>query len=192
MSERLHQSPEQEHNTDAAHVTAHEHHDRIAEQVERRAELSKSIEANVDSARREALESAKKTEALESSKQEKPARAEKAPVVRKRTKKNLDTSFKKQMSDVQHDMPAPSRTFSKLIHTKGVEQASEAVGSTIARPNAILAGSMSAFILVLAIYLLARYVGYPLSGFEVIGSFIIGWLIGIIFDFMRIMITGKR
>lgn len=189
MSERL-QSPEHTARPEALAETAKEQHERMAERLERRAEQSKE-KSDVEKATHEALETAKKTEKLDESKQNK-ASVEKVKEKPKRTKKNLDISFNKQMSDARHDMPAPSRAFSKLIHNKAVEKVSEAVGSTIARPNAILAGSMTAFVIVLGIYLLARYVGYPLSGFEVIGSFIIGWLLGIIFDFMRIMITGKR
>ena len=95
------------------------------------------------------------------------------------------------MTDARREMSAPSRAFSKLIHTKAVEKSSEAVGSTVARPNAILSGSIMAFVLTAGLYFWAKYVGYPLSGFETIGAFIIGWLIGMIIDFTRIMFTGK-
>jgi hypothetical protein len=108
-----------------------------------------------------------------------------------RTKKSLETSFKTQMKDIRNEMPVLNRTFSKIIHTKAVETTSEAIGSTLARPNAILSGSIVAFILTAGFYFWAKYVGYPLSGFETIGAFIVGWLIGIIFDFTRIMFTGK-
>ena len=88
-------------------------------------------------------------------------------------------------------MFANIRSIGKLIHAKAVEKTSEAVGSTIARPNAILSGSIMAFALTAGLYFWAKYVGYPLSGFETIGAFIIGWLVGMIYDFTRIMFTGK-
>ena len=56
----------------------------------------------------------------------------------------------------------------------------------------MLAGAIGAFIITLAIYLIAKSYGYRLSGFETIGGFILGWIIGILFDFFRVMITGKR
>lgn len=107
------------------------------------------------------------------------------------TKKTRVIAFNKQMKQIRSEMSPVGRTFSKFIHAKPVEKASEAIGSTVARPNAILAGSAAAFLLTAALYTWARYVGYPLSGFETIGAFILGWLVGIIIDFSRIMITGK-
>jgi len=96
------------------------------------------------------------------------------------------------MKETQAQMSAPARAFSKTIHNPVVERTSEVVGSTVARPNAILAGSLSAFILTLVIYLVAKYYGYPLSGFETIAAFVLGWAIGLLIDYLRVMITGKR
>jgi hypothetical protein len=45
---------------------------------------------------------------------------------------------------------------------------------------------------VLALYVFAKTLGFTLSGFETIGAFVIGWIIGILFDFLRAMITGKQ
>ena len=73
-----------------------------------------------------------------------------------------------------------------------VEKASDTVGTTIARPNAILSGAVFAFIITLLTYTIAKKSGYVLSGFETIGSFILGWIIGIIYDYLRILITGKK
>ena len=41
-------------------------------------------------------------------------------------------------------------------------------------------------------YMIASKYGYPLSGAETIASFATGWLLGQIFDYLRVMITGKR
>jgi preprotein translocase subunit SecF len=103
-----------------------------------------------------------------------------------------DKSYKETMQSVERELSAPERVFSKIIHTKTVETVSDTVGSTVARPNAILAGSICAFVLVLVVYLVARDRGYGLSGFETIGAFIIGWIIGVLIDFLRVMISGKR
>ncbi len=79
-----------------------------------------------------------------------------------------------------------------MIHNPVVEKTSEVVGATVARPNAILAGALVAFFAVLAVYLTAKHFGYVLSGFETIGAFIVGWVIGILYDFFKVMITGKK
>lgn len=103
-----------------------------------------------------------------------------------------DAAYNATMATIQQDMSAPARTFSKIIHNKAVEKTSDVVGGTIARPNSLLAGSVFAFILVAALYVEARYIGYSLSGFETIGAFIAGWILGIVYDFLRTMITGKK
>lgn len=106
-------------------------------------------------------------------------------------KADRDKAYKNIMDVTRTQMSAPARAFSKVIHNPFIEKTSEVVGSTIARPNAILTGSVSALILVLGVYTIAHFFGYPLSGFETIGAFILGWLIGIIYDFFYAMITGK-
>ncbi|MFI5212365.1 MAG: hypothetical protein ACHQTE_00195 [Candidatus Saccharimonadales bacterium] len=107
-------------------------------------------------------------------------------------KKERDASYSRTMQQVQSELNAPSRAFSKVIHNKVVEKTSETLGATIARPNAILAGAVAAFIFTLALYIIAKHFGYRLSGFETIGAFILGWIVGQLFDFLRVMITGKR
>jgi hypothetical protein len=96
------------------------------------------------------------------------------------------------MDHIQVKMKAPSRAFSKVIHNPTVEKISDVAGNTIAKPNAILFGGLFAFLGVLGLYALARHIGFSLSGFETIAMFIVGWLVGILVDFFRTMITGKR
>lgn len=104
----------------------------------------------------------------------------------------LEASYNATMDEVRTHMSAPSKAFSKVIHNKVVDGVSNAVGSTVARPNAILSGAVFAFVLTLAIYLVAKNLGYPLSGFETIGAFILGWILGILYDFLKVMITGRK
>ncbi|MDB5177721.1 MAG: hypothetical protein JWO61_104 [Candidatus Saccharibacteria bacterium] len=108
------------------------------------------------------------------------------------SKKEAAANYKRTMSHVQSELPLPSRAFSKLIHNKAVERISDAVGSTVARPNAILAGSLVAFVFTLGLFLLARYYGYPLSGTETIAAFIVGWMIGLLFDYLKLEFTGGK
>jgi len=90
------------------------------------------------------------------------------------------------MYHTQAEMSPASRAFSKVIHQPIIEQVSTAVGSTVARPNAILFGALFAIIISGGIYLIARYYGYALSGFEAIGAFCIGWVVGMLVDFVRL------
>lgn len=117
-----------------------------------------------------------------------PAERRNGPI----SKAERDASFNAIMDEERSQMSAPSRAFSKVIHNKAVEKTSEVVGSTVARPNAILSGAIFAFILTLGTYLVAKNLGYPLSGFETIGAFALGWILGVAYDFLRVMITGKK
>lgn len=97
-------------------------------------------------------------------------------------------AYKDIMRHTQAELTPASRTFSKVIHHPVVEQASAAIGATIARPNAILFGALFALIISGGIYAIARYYGYALSGFEAIGSFAIGWVFGMLVDFVRLAV----
>lgn len=159
-------------------------HEKLREQTEKQHET-------VEAAHEKALELAKEKESTKHEQEERapsPAERRRGPI----SKKERDASFNKTMQEVRSQMSGPSRTFSKLIHNKAVEKTSEVVGGTVARPNALLSGAVFAFLLVLGVYVVAKNFGYPLSGFETIAAFAIGWLLGIAFDFVKIMITGRK
>lgn len=186
MSAERIKSPETERNAGDLEHSA-EHHERLRENREKAGEKSPE---RVDDTLKEALERAN---SIETEKQ--PTEQETSPVERRAAgpnKREQEASFKTTMNEVRTHMAAPSRAFSTLIHNKAVERASEAAGKTIARPNAILSGAAFAFILTLGVYLLAKNLGYPLSGFETMGAFALGWIIGLIYDFLKVMITGRK
>lgn len=114
-----------------------------------------------------------------------------ARIVRRATKSQKQAHYKTTMKQVQAEMSAPARTFSKFIHNPAVEKTSDAAAATVARPNAILSGSVCAFIVVLAVYLIAKHYGYVLSGFETIGAFVLGWVLGLIYDYARVALVGR-
>lgn len=166
-----------------------EHRKRLMEKLDERAG-EKGHENDEQSARHEALERATSVEREVTPPTERqPSPAERRGPV---SKAEREASFTTTMNEVQSQMSAPSRAFSKVIHAKPIEKVSEITGATVARPNAILSGAVFAFTLTLAVYLVAKNIGYPLSGFESIGAFILGWLLGIAYDFVKAMITGRR
>jgi len=163
--------------------------------VERAVETSKveSGEKAEAKARSEALKEAVSVERGSAEKKGKEASG--SPAKRRHgvvSKKERETSYKHHMKQLQSELTPSQRVFSKFIHNPVVEKTSEVIGSTIARPNAILSGAMLAFFLVLAVYLISKFYGYTLSGFETIGAFIAGWILGILYDFFKVMITGKK
>ncbi len=163
--------------------------------VERAAEKSKveNGEKNEAEARVEALKEAISVERGSAEKKGKESSG--SPAKRRHgvvSKKEREASYKQHMTQVQAELKPAQRAFSKVIHNPVVEKASDAIGGTIARPNAILSGAVVAFFLVLGVYVIAKYYGYPLSGFESIGAFIVGWILGLLYDFFKVMITGKK
>lgn len=186
-----HNHIEQELNTEAMQQVAEQGRERIAEKLERSADNPTSKRSE-EQLRSEALEqaSAKHENELRNidRQSENMERKRKAPT----TKREREAAFTHVMDSTRSHMSPAARTFSKVIHTPIVEKASEVASKTIVRPNAILSGSVSAFILVLAVLLIARYYGYPLSGSETIIAFVAGWLIGMLYDLFRAMITGGK
>lgn len=101
-------------------------------------------------------------------------------------------SYKQTLRNIQSEMSGPSRVFSKIIHNKTVDKTSDFIGNTVARPNAILSGAVCAFVLVFGLYTLAKYMGFALYGSETIAAFIIGWVLGVLFDLLRGVFRRRR
>ena len=183
-------NPEQERRKEELEKVGVERREALREQHEKADEHSHE---SIDEARREALE---KAQSIEKQELTKPKERHLSPAERRSerliSKAERDASFDKTMQEVRTHMSPTSRAFSTVIHNKTIEKISDAAGSTVARPNAILAGAIFAFILTLGVYLVAKNMGYPLSGFETIGAFALGWLLGIAYDFLKIMITGRK
>lgn len=163
--------------------------------IERAVETSKveSGEKAEKEARNEALKEAVSVERGSAEKKGKERSG--APAKRRHgvvSKKEREASYKHHMKQLQSELSPTQRAFSKVIHNPVIEKTSEVVGSTIARPNAILAGAVVAFFLVLGVYVVSKFYGYTLSGFETIGAFIVGWILGILYDFFKVMLTGKK
>lgn len=191
MSNAEQQPQNPENNLETPKVSA-EQYEALEKNLENNAENIESGEKAEEKARTEALETAI---SVEKGGAEKKTSTNGGPASRRRggiSKKEKTASFNKHMKQVQAELPPTQRAFSKVIHAPIVEKTSEVVGATIARPNAILSGAIVAFVVVLTVYLIAKNLGYPLSGFETIGAFIVGWVIGVLYDYFRVMITGKK
>lgn len=175
-----------EHSKEHLELLGEKHGERIKESHERAAE--KSPERSAEDIKKEALEHASHAE-KESKQLEKAAERPKNQMI---SAHERDISYQKNMAEVQAQLSPASRTFSKVIHHPVVEKASDTIGGTVARPNAILAGAVLAFTFTLGIYTMARFYGYTLSGTETIAAFLLGWIVGIAFDYLRLLIVGKH
>lgn len=153
--------------------------------TEKAIEKSQEVEAT----KLEAIAEAEKSEQQKNS--EKQKKAERAPK-ELLTKEVIETKYQKTLDDMQTNLPSKaSRTFSRVIHNPVIEKTSEVVGNTVARPNLVISGAIGAIASVI-VYFIARKYGYPLSGFETIGLFILGWAIGAIIEFARVGFLNKK
>lgn len=174
---------------------AHERSRELAEQQKSKAERYKDKEAHstAEKARHEALKEAAFSK--EQGKERRSHQADRHNATTHRhviTKTDRDESFKQTMGHVRKELPRSTRWFSDLIHHPRIESMSELVGTTVARPNAILAGGLTAFIAILGLYSYAKFAGFALQGSEVILAFFCGWLLGLLFDGVKSMLTRKR
>lgn len=106
--------------------------------------------------------------------------------------KERNNAYIATLTQARTHMRAPQRIFSQIIHMRAIEIASDFVGGTIVRPNAILYGSLASLVATFILYFAAKYFGYPLSGAESIAAFIIGWATGIIIDYTKTLARGSR
>ena len=152
----------------------------------------KSSEKAEQEARMEANRQAEFAKGMEDRGNKKGATVKTPTYTKKAPQAQKKAVYHKTLKTIQKEMTPASRTFSKVIHNPVVEKTSEVVGSTVARPVPIFAGSLSALVLTAIVYSVAKYYGYVLSGFEWIATFIIGWVIGMLIDWIRIAILGKK
>lgn len=172
--------------------SADQQHEKILESIENKAERSgESSRESIDKSRERANELAHEADKHNrEADQPNAEKAESAPDINPRAKRK--EAYEHTMSEMRSSLSPARRAFSNVIHNPVVENVSEVAGKTVARPNAILGGSMMAFFVVLIVFLVARQYGYPLSGSETILAFGVGWVLGIVFDYLRVMITGRR
>ncbi len=173
----------------------------VAEIARDQAEKLRKIESSVEkspetSSAEKAHEARKETESIFAKESSKEARTGGEPTVsataiRRITKREKQRAYRQTLIRAQSEMSAPARAFSKIIHAPVVEKASDIVGGTAARPNALLLGSVVALIFLSVLYGLGRTYGYHLSGFEMIGAYIVGWIIGLFIDYVHILATGR-
>lgn len=129
--------------------------------------------------------------------QKTPRSVERVPNARPNKKSTIDDqsqteAYRETIEQVQKELPRSTRGFSRFIHAPAIERTSDIIATTIARPNALMAGGIAAFVLVLGVYSYAKYTGFTLQGSETIITFVLGWSVGVIFDIIRRIFTQNR
>ena len=193
MSERNpNRSAEQPSDKHELERAANEQHEKIRENIENKTERhGESGRESARESRERAHELAHEAERHHHESDRPTAeKAEHVPEIN--TKAKRQEAYDHTMTEMRSHLSPAGRTFSTIIHNPVVERVSDVTGKTIARPNAILAGSATAFFVVLGVFLVTRHYGYPLSGSETILAFALGWVLGLVFDYLRVMMTGRQ
>ena len=180
MSEKLKSTPENSIDTEAWHSVNNERSTKIAESLKKAIEKERSSAENENNIKHEAIELAIRHENEQAEKHRSKETKEDKPL----TKKDIDNSYRKTLTNVQNQLSAPSRAFSKVIHNPVVEKTSD-------RPNLIISGALGAIASVFVYFIAKRY-GYLLSGSEVIVLFVAGWSIGAVIEYARVGFINNR
>lgn len=96
------------------------------------------------------------------------------------TNQDKQRAFSHTLKHVQRRLSGPSRTFSRVIHNPAVENVSEALAGTVARPSGILGAGLFATAGLAVMLYFARRNGFALSGSELILFLFAGWLAGLL------------
>ncbi len=150
--------------------------ERIKELAEKEKQPQESdIESLKEAAEFEAIKSA--VIEIDQSKEAKPSTYQ--------TQKELkQASFDKTLASVQKKLNPTERTLSKIIHNDTVDKISNVGGKTIARPSGLFAGGVFAFLGAISVLLFANRVGFTYNYTVIPLLFIIGFIVGIVFEFL--------
>jgi hypothetical protein len=91
-------------------------------------------------------------------------------------------NYQQTLHSLQRHLSPVSRRFSNVIHNSIVERASEGLEKTVARPSVTAGTTWTALIVGATFYFTARNYGYMLSGSELLFSFVVGALIGVLVE----------
>jgi len=90
-----------------------------------------------------------------------------------------DMAYSRAMTRVRKKLSLPSRTFSRVTHSKLLEKPSELAEKTVARPSGMLGGALFAAIGSVLLLWITKHNGYSYNYLFVIILFVVGILIGL-------------
>jgi hypothetical protein len=98
------------------------------------------------------------------------------------TKEDKAHSFNSVMSHARQDLSKPERALSKFMHQPAVEKVSDIAGKTIARPSGAIGAAVFASAGIFIVYLLAKRIGFTLSGSEAPILVAVGFITGLLVE----------
>lgn len=91
-----------------------------------------------------------------------------------------DLAFTRSMTRARKKLSAPSKAFSKIIHSPMIDSSSEFIGKTVARPSSMMGGALFAFMGTSILLWATKHYGYEYNYLLVILLFVGGAIAGIL------------
>lgn len=101
-------------------------------------------------------------------------------------------TLKRELNQVQRELPAHRRALSKVVHQPAVRVISESAGKTISRPSGLLGGGLVAFLGTSSYLFLAKHLGFEYNSFVFLVLFAGGFVFGLILELLVHMATAKH
>ncbi len=95
------------------------------------------------------------------------------------TRRMRQDAFAKTMRDTQHELPKYQRNASKFIHNATIENVSDSLAKTVARPSGVIGGATTAIGIGLFVAIIARTIGFEIPNSLLPILFVGGFGIGI-------------
>lgn len=182
MSESSPRSQEKQNKIEIKYDSGEKNRERLHGKAEKAAEKAKG---SLEKARSETEQAISRAEKAIEKHEKAPKKGEKKsrrPAFVSADDKKL--TYKNTVKQIQKRMSAPSRAFSKVIHNPVIDKASEVSGKTLARPSGVLGGGIAVVLGLSVSYYSARNAGFELSGSEFIWLLIVGFVLGIIIEWI--------
>jgi len=92
--------------------------------------------------------------------------------------------YSRTLQSIRKDLSVPERAFSKVVHNKVVDSLSAGAEKTVARPSALLAGSVCAFIGSSVFLYIAKHYGYEYNFLLFVIFFASGFVLGLFVELL--------
>lgn len=173
-----HESENQNHDHDSQNLERSSSHERELSQSEK----EHGNENHTEQIKNTIEQHAKSSEEL-SQPSEQPAHEAHIEHPTHNYKQLKNVAYNRTMTRTRKKLSKPSQAFSKVIHNKAVDQSSEFIGKTIARPSSMFSGAFFAFIGTSLLLWITRHYGYEYNYLVASMMFVIGAVVGVTIEF---------
>jgi len=95
------------------------------------------------------------------------------------------------LNDIRGDLNWPQRAFSRFIHARGMDRLNDILLKTLARPMALLVGSLASLASQIITITLAKNYGYSYNYLLFLPAFLAGYLLELIIEYVAIFLSVK-